>query len=403
MDKSHDILKKENREAIRNYQIGEKGGTASFYPRYIQLEHTNRCNARCIMCNHFFLGNRGSRDLDERIVEKLRPILPYCELIMLNGDGEPFLFEHLERCVKLYKSYGILVSTNTNLCASAPEDWKRYGDCFDYLNISCDGCTEKTFESIRKGLRFRRFLENLDALKREKPDLRLNMDFVLMKENLLEAEPTVRFAWEHGFSSVHFNLLGVNPRIGNEGDSVLLLPNAAAYCLGKALETGKKLGIQVVVPEGLSYIVDECRLQQEMDCLKSLDMETLIREREQRMAHEWKEGDLSQDHLHISVSDKDFQENVYHGGTFCSWALERCYIDLTGNVSTCCFNVHHYMGNLHQAESFDEIWNGEAYRRMRLRMAEGILPEWCSRCTWYSNNRMNMKAGREIPDIKSAR
>ena len=81
----------ENRKRINNYQVQDLEGKVDFYPAYIQIEQTSRCNAECIMCNHFYLGNRGCNDIDLSVIEKIEPILPYCETIMLNGDGEPFL------------------------------------------------------------------------------------------------------------------------------------------------------------------------------------------------------------------------------------------------------------------------------------------------------------------------
>lgn len=53
-------LKAENRKKILDYVVGSNDGKADFYPRYIQIEQTNKCNARCIMCNHFYLANNGA-------------------------------------------------------------------------------------------------------------------------------------------------------------------------------------------------------------------------------------------------------------------------------------------------------------------------------------------------------
>ena len=92
-----EALKAENVRKIKAYTVGENDGYVSFYPRFIQLEHTTFCNADCVMCNHFFLGNKGAKHLPEEIVRLLEPVFPHCQMMMLNGDGEPFLHPELPK------------------------------------------------------------------------------------------------------------------------------------------------------------------------------------------------------------------------------------------------------------------------------------------------------------------
>ena len=46
-------LKKQNGQRIESYRAADDGGV-DFFPKYMQIEMTNRCNANCIMCNHFY-------------------------------------------------------------------------------------------------------------------------------------------------------------------------------------------------------------------------------------------------------------------------------------------------------------------------------------------------------------
>ena len=43
-----------------------------FYPMIIQLEHTNRCNARCIMCGHANVDKRKCFDMADDTLAKLK-------------------------------------------------------------------------------------------------------------------------------------------------------------------------------------------------------------------------------------------------------------------------------------------------------------------------------------------
>jgi len=77
---------------------------------------------------------------------------------------------------------------------------------------------------------------------------------------------------------------------------------------------------------------------------------------------------------------------LWNAGKACQWALERCYVDIRGNVTTCCYNMRKNMGSLME-KSFDEIWNGEEYKEFRKLMSKGILPGFCSECNWIKESK----------------
>lgn len=382
MEVLFDYEKGENAKKISHYLESMNSGKVDFYPTYIQLEHTNRCNAQCIMCNHCYIGNNGAQDVSEEVIQKIKEILPYCQILMLNGDGEPFLCKNIEKYLKLYRQYGVRVGTNTNICGIKPSLLNNIGEYIDYLNISCDGCTKEVFEGIRKGLSFDQFMENLMVLNSVAPDLRKNLDCVIMVQNILQAVDLVKFAAKYGFASIKFNMLGVNPCIGNEQDSLTHYPNVAAHFLQRASKEAEQLGIGIVSPGIFNRIVDEKQLALELDMIKKYDWST-VDERIMVSKSRFSSASLTGDYLNQLVTLDSLDNNSICAPDICQWAIERCYIDLAGNVSTCCYNVHHYMGNILEAENFDEIWNGKTYQNFRMNMKKGVLPRWCKDCGYY--------------------
>ncbi|MEE1086822.1 MAG: radical SAM protein [Schaedlerella sp.] len=369
-------VKLKNVEKIQSYRRSEDG-RVDFYPRYIQLEHTNRCNAQCIMCNHFYLENKGASDISEEIIQKVEPVLPYCQVLMLNGDGEPFLCKNIENYIELYRKYGVRVSTNTNFGHIPEKLWSLFEDGFDLLNISCDGAKKKTFEYIRKGLDFDRFCNNLDRLNETAPVLRKHLDCVVMRQNIQEVTEIVDFAKERGFEKVKFHMLGVNPCIGNQRDSAREFLNLAVYHMSLAKEEAEKIGIAIEVPEELNRL-DLLQIpQNEFDDGMSLDRE----EKKRHVQKYFGDQSLNCDYLKNKASQEMVENASFCAGKICQWAVERCYIDLNGNVTTCCYNTRYHFGNLKE-QSFEEIWNGELYRAFRRSMAEGRLPYWCRECNW---------------------
>ena len=82
---------------------------------------------------------------------------------------------------------------------------------------------------------------------------------------------------------------------------------------------------------------------------------------------------LQDDYYSEKLTEKELSCRLWNAGKVCQWAIERCYIDINGNVSTCCFNMKKNMGSLMEY-TFDEIWNGDEYVTFRKNMAEQLLP-----------------------------
>lgn len=376
--------KAENRRRILEFEAdsarlsGAWDGGVNFYPRYLQIEHTARCNARCIMCRHLYTANRGAGEIDERMLYALEGVLKYVETAMLNGDGEPFLYSGIHRSLALFREYGVKVGTNTNLTVVSDAIWEYIANDFAFLNISCDGSSRKLYEGIRRGLSFDAFTENLEKLNHVAPNLKKNMDCVLMRQNIADMEGLVRLAARYGFSSVRFHTLGVNPVIGNGEDSPSLYP----HCLGLNAALAEKAAIDLGIAIQLPRIRVPGRGDVAGDLKRMTNAEAEAKSRIERL--EASAGRFPEQSFRESVKAGDLSPAAFEYGDICRWAVERCYIDLSGNVTTCCYDVRHRYGNLKE-ESFDEIWNGPMYKRLRLEMLNGRLPAWCKTCQWLKN------------------
>lgn len=373
--------KKNNRIKINDYKLSSDNGRVSFYPAYIQLEQTNRCNAECIMCNHFFLGNKGAQDIEPLVIEKMKDIFPYCETLMLNGDGEPFFSSHISEQISLYKSFGMRIGTNTNLCYIPDDCWELFSEGFDFLNVSCDGASAEVFETVRRRLSYSTFVANVNRLNEVAPNLGKNLDCVIMRENINEIVQIVEFAYNNRFKSVRFHRMGINPCIGNFADADEEFERFAAYKVLEAENRAKELGIQIQIP---SYPDNIQRINQ-LD-IDLAAYEAIIDERQRAAKEKFGSLRLDTDYYSSKVSRDDFEQKLWDCDKHCQWAVERCYIDLKGNVTTCCFNMKKNMGNLLE-KSFDEIWNGEEYQQLRKIMAERKLPDFCRNCNWIKEGR----------------
>ena len=162
-EENYDDIKKLNIMKIF-FEVSGKRSILSSFPVHIQLEHTTYCNARCIMCDHYVSHNRDAKHLKLATALRLEAILPYVSLIVMHGNGEPFLNPDILEILELYKKYGVRITTNTNLSHINSDICSELNQMCDSLQISCEGCDKETYEGIRQGLSFEFFCNNLERI-----------------------------------------------------------------------------------------------------------------------------------------------------------------------------------------------------------------------------------------------
>ncbi len=166
------------------------------FPLNLDIESTNACDLRCIMCTRNFMTEKIgsiSWDLYKKVVDEASDYrLP---ALKLNFRGEPLLHPDLPKLVKYAKDKGVLeVQFNTNglsLTEKKSEELIKAG--LDRIIFSVDGATKGTYEGIRTGSNFervvgniKRFVEIRNRVGLKRPVVRAQM--VKMEENKHEVE-----------------------------------------------------------------------------------------------------------------------------------------------------------------------------------------------------------------------
>jgi MoaA/NifB/PqqE/SkfB family radical SAM enzyme len=168
---------------------------AGIFPKRIQIEVTNVCNARCAMCplkdmkratGYIDIG-LFKKIIDESSGHKLRRLI-------LHIMGEPLLhpriFEMIEYIKKKNPDQLVEFSTNASLLTEEMGG-KLIASGLDILNLSVDAIKKETYEKIRVGLNFETTMKNiynfLDLLDRnQNSKLLAKIQLIKMPEN--EAE-----------------------------------------------------------------------------------------------------------------------------------------------------------------------------------------------------------------------
>jgi radical SAM protein with 4Fe4S-binding SPASM domain len=311
----------------------------------VRMDVTNKCNLRCKMCPMRLSDQDPDRvwhDIDADLFERIRrEVFPRAAVVGLSCGAEPFCCKdlpiYLEKLWKADVPLTELVTNGTLMTADAIEPLLDYPTTS--LFVSIDGADARTHAEIRGGASLEQTLANVVGLQEAKrlrghrfPQLCVSV--TLQRANYDQLCGIVDIAADLGAVSV-----GVVPLVPYEGlgveDQVVEMesPDIRA-AMRDARSAALRRGMDLVVPPTSGHS-ERCPF---------LD----------------------------------------------SWV----YIDPDGRIDPCPhWNISRPMGNLSN-QSFEEIWTGEAYSRLRASHRTGDLTGNCLICPVLGSGEV-----AEIPKI----
>jgi radical SAM protein with 4Fe4S-binding SPASM domain len=179
------------------WNIVAKYDVVPSFPLHLDIETTEACNLRCVMCVHGTTGVPDSGMIDMSFAKRIIDDAAKggCKSVKFNWRGEPTLHKGLEELVAYAKEAGILeVQMNTNGIPLTEKRIEALIDAgMDRFIFSMDGATKETYETIRVGASYDRLLQNIRLVHeirtrkgRTKPFIRIQM--VRMKSNQDEVD-----------------------------------------------------------------------------------------------------------------------------------------------------------------------------------------------------------------------
>jgi len=387
------------------------------YPSKLFVETTTYCNLQCSMCMKQTMGC----DLKEGFLtmetfKGLDPAFPTATSLVLSGIGEPLLCNRLEDFIRHARSLmprdSWIGFQSNGLLLDEKRAISLLEAGLDRICISIDSVSPETFSTVREGGELndidRAFAALTSARERcERPDFKIGIEFVVMRDNLYELPSTLRWAASRG---ANFALISH------------LLPYDAAFVKDSAYEPNTEAAIKLfeswrkrAEAEGIdmsgyfktaflkySRTPEEERMvafvRQMMDDARErdifLNVESLLQRDPDWLTNVEKtfaEAQKTADELGLEIrlpaiaprSDRacDFLEA---GSVFVSW---------DGNVHPCYFLWHKYIcyfterkkhvttksfGNLTE-EGILDIWNSAPFRGFREEVLRHEYP-FCANC-----------------------
>ncbi len=354
-------------------------------PKELQLESTSRCNAHCIMCEHYYTDNNGCGELTREALKSLTSAFPYIREIFMHGLGEPMLYSDLRFFLQYLLQYQIKANCNSNMSVLPKDLLSLMDEAFHGISISCDGCDEETFSQIRQGLSFDNFLTNVELLHKKAPHIELRMSIVAMRQNITQIPEIIDFAHTIGVEAVQVAYMVPNPVLENDLDCLHHYPAHTKKYLKEAAERADSYGMRAAFPDTTSIIINNKMLEAERkqmeECESVQPSPAQCRQKLKNIT------------IDIISRIQDMQPDEIHGSGYfcrgiCDYLLEKPYVDHNGDVFLCCINPAYRMGNVIRDGGLETIWNSDNYKKIREVFYNGEIPNCCMNCQFIINRTL---------------
>ena len=312
-------------------------------PRRLHLELTNRCNSLCATCLRTH-APEPERDMTVGEVEEIVSGLPQLESVALQVNGEPLLHPELPRVLALMAERGLDAELNTNGLALRGE---RIGWLLEHpparLHVSVDAATRLTYVRVRGVDAFDRLVGNLRAFLEARGPApaapRVLLWMTAGRHNLAELPGLVQLAADVGAEGVYLQrLVLTGAGMARPADSLHGTMHAMEReIIARAERLAADVGVSLHTCGGHAP------------------------------------GDM----LEAASDPEPWRQ--------CRRPFESAVVLADGDVVPCCISTFVAprkklrLGNV-LSDSWDEVWNGDAYDRLRVSLREGDGPSWCQGC-----------------------
>ncbi len=194
-------------------------------PKHVAVDIDQTCNLRCKYCREEI--HRIS-DSDKKILESVsykikNEIVPYCDELMLAGNGEVFASKYYLSILFYENKEGERkkLQLTTNALLLNGEMIRKMSGIYDDIElwISIDAASKETYESVRRNGKWEVLLEKLALIKKYREEnvisfIRFN--FIVTSKSYLEMLDFIEFAKKFKADSVLFQRLEKTNAISDE-------------------------------------------------------------------------------------------------------------------------------------------------------------------------------------------
>jgi radical SAM protein with 4Fe4S-binding SPASM domain len=298
------------------------------------------------MCSRFLIGNGKDMSFDfyKNIIDQVRPLK-----LSLNGFGEPLcnkdIFKMINYAVK--KNINVVMTTNGVMINNYANELINSG--LKILRVSMDSSNADIYYKIRRSNQFNNIVSGIEKIKR---NLRVRLEFLILRENYKEITNFSRLAESLGISYVFFQILTEKDKTRKSELVGKINHEELKDILSQAIKLEKKINIK----SNLSQIIERSN--------------------------------------YIKALYKN--ENKFENKPGCCinpWFTT--YITVDGDVWPCCrFGYRDIIvGNI-KNNSFIDIWNNRSFQKFRKNLVKkknlNYMCRVCDMATLFDEIKMRL-------------
>jgi putative metalloenzyme radical SAM/SPASM domain maturase len=386
------------------------------HPSKLFVEVTTLCNLQCGMCvKQNGMGGIPEGTMSPETFERLTPVFPHLDTLVLNGIGEPLLHPRLETFIARARALlpeAASIGFQTNGMALTDEHAASLVAAgLDRICISLDTVSDDSFRAIRSGGEMVGIVAAFASLNKARAlhrrhDLKVGIEFVLMRNNLADLPEAVRWAGRSGanFTIVTQLMPYQQELVGQAAYDTNTTAAIAIYARWKAtaqqegldirryLDTLTKVGL-TPAEERIVALVGQMRNDAETQGI-TLHMDKLLRRDEEWLASAERVFDEARQAARETGMDLTLPGMAPRNTRKCEFVEgDSAFISWDGNVHPCYFLWHRYacyvggiakrvkpwiFGNVRDRDLL-AIWNDAASRSFRERVLGYKFP-FCFDC-----------------------
>lgn len=346
-----------------------KDGKLQLVPEGLWLSITENCNFKCVGCYTEGLFKKTYLSLEELKLMLDGNDAKYNYISLTEGEAflHPALCEVIEYCKERHPEAKIDLVTNASVAIRGK--YRRAISLVDSLGVSIDGARKETYESIRRGGNFERFLANtreIVAVQKEtgNPAV-IEFSFTAMTTNIGELPDVVRIAADVGIKNVYAQAMEMRDQE--------IIDRVGPY------------HIDNMSSEDIYRITDEARTVGQSLGVSFYGAESLMRPRPNDPQGQKEPSALLPDR----AADADANELAVRTCQY-FWHKPFQYVREGSrfHVLPCCYMLKSDAAKVADRYGMDfdgprstvEVYNSDAYWQMRRDLAEGKLADLCGGC-----------------------
>jgi radical SAM protein with 4Fe4S-binding SPASM domain len=286
-----------------------------------------------------------SRELFHKLAEQL---FPFLKKIKIGGNnlGEQMLAKEKDFFLEIINRYSFQRTIVTNGLLLSNNKIKSFIEGGWIIDLSVEGGTKKTYENIRRGADFDRFISISRECCSQSKSIgetasKIRFCYTAFRDNIFELSRLVEIGAEIGIDEIEVaHLIPMNNSYRNQ--SLVYHKDLANNIFDEAARRAHELGVILRLPPRFSI----------SEMINSLD-------------------------------SGNVKESSSWNRKICFHPWHSISINEDGNVMPCCFS-NLIMGNL-QNSSLEEIWNNKKYQNLRKMVNSGNPKGSCRNCPLRGN------------------